>query len=80
MAQVDGFPLYSYYSTVFLGADGTGNDKVDASDYNSWVSQFGKKASSSGSAELDLSLVPEPSSMTLLLCGVLAFAIGRIRR
>jgi GH25 family lysozyme M1 (1,4-beta-N-acetylmuramidase) len=73
-------PLYSYYSTVYLGADGNSSNKVDSADYTYWRSQFGKILSGSGASfnEFSTTTVPEPNAYCLLLLVVLGGMLPRI--
>jgi hypothetical protein len=74
-------PLYSYYSNVYLGADGDRNDIVNAADYTYWRSQYGKLLSGSGSgSEFDSGSVPEPLSLSLVLSAVFCLMFARQRR
>jgi len=59
---------YTAYSEAVLAADGNNSGKVEATDYNTWRSQFGKKLSASPDPELEPSIVPEPSSIALVVC------------
>jgi peptidyl-prolyl cis-trans isomerase A (cyclophilin A) len=65
----------SFNSTTDVQADGNGNAHVDAADYVLW-----RKPSASGSGTgLAASIVPEPSTAFLLVCGTLMLGISRRR-
>ncbi len=73
---------YALWKTAFgtavtpgTGADGNGDGFVDAADYTIWRDNFGASAAHNSTS------VPEPSSVLLLMAGLLAFAgQGRLRR
>ena len=54
-----------------LAADGDGDLQVDADDYNVWRSHFGQTAGSGAIIGADPG-VPEPSSLGLVIAGILA--------
>jgi hypothetical protein len=55
-----------------LAADGNGNNQIDPGDYDVWSANFGKTAGSGATAGLPSSvLVPEPTSLLLLLCSLI---------
>jgi hypothetical protein len=58
-----------------LPADGNNNNMIDAGDYDVWKSRFGR---TSGVGSAANSSVPEPTTLTLLLFGMLA-AVARRR-
>jgi hypothetical protein len=62
--------------TPFTGADGSGNGVIDVADYNVWVANFGKinALSSVAAIAASSSAVPEPSSVLLVLGGVVLLA------
>lgn len=61
---------------VGLAADGNGDGQVTNADYTLWRSKFGQSAGV-GSGELSIGgVVPEPSSVAILLFSI---AIGRVR-
>ncbi len=68
--------LGTIYTTSGSGADGDSNNRVDAADYDVWRSVFGTAPSGSSAT----TLVPEPTTLPLLLGFVLVFACRRRRR
>jgi hypothetical protein len=69
----------SSFGTASAAADGNGNGIVDAADYTIWRDHLGQMTGS-GSAGASPSPVPEPSSVCLLLAGVLLWCSGRWAR
>ena len=59
-----------------LPADGDGNGKIDAGDYDVWKSHFGNGA---GSRQLASSAVPEPASICFCCSPPLCY-VGRRHR
>jgi len=57
-----------------LAADGNGNGQIDHADYNIWKANFGQ---STGAASI--TPVPEPHSLMLLACAVIALHQNRRR-
>jgi hypothetical protein len=57
-------------SGTALAADGNGNGTIDAGDFDVWTMHFGEHAGSGSAASA--SAVPEPTSLWLLLLGILA--------
>lgn len=61
---------------AFTGADGSGNGIIDSADYDVWVANFGKinALSSVAAIAASSSAVPEPSSVLLVLGGLVLLA------
>lgn len=64
------------FGTTNAAADGNGNGIVDAADYTVWRDHQGQVLRGSGS----LASVPEPSSVCLLLAGLLLVCSGHLAR
>jgi hypothetical protein len=63
-------------SGVGLAADGDGNGTVDQADYDIWRSNYGRSVGT-GSAASSNVLVPEPTTMLMLIAGVAMASCGR---
>ena len=59
-------------STTRLAADGNGNGIVDSGDFEVWKANFGNHSGSGASAA-----VPEPSTLALLVVGILVMSARR---
>jgi Putative amidase domain/Dockerin type I domain len=59
---------------VGLAADGNGDGTVDATDYSTWTANFGRQ---SGAGAIANAAVPEPSTVLLLLAGILTLCLRR---
>jgi hypothetical protein len=59
-----------------LAANGNRNDRIDAGDYDVWRAHFGQIAGS-GSAANANAAVPEPSTLWMLLAGILTMSSRR---
>lgn len=73
----------SFGSTTNLAADANGNGKVDSADYVIWRQNIGNirgTFAGSGGGSLLPGGVPEPTSVTLALCGILFASISRRNR
>jgi hypothetical protein len=62
-------------AAFFSGADGDGSGVIDSGDYGVWRANFGR---SNGGVGMGLSAVPEPSSVALVMMGVLARFAARL--
>lgn len=60
-----------------LAADSDFDGRVDAADYANWRSHFGQSNGSASS--LNFPAVPEPSGMLLMLVGLFAIFVARLR-
>jgi hypothetical protein len=61
-------------ATVLLNRDPANTGNVSINDYNSWKANFGNVG---GAGSLGAGAVPEPSSLILCFCAVLAAGIGK---
>src|SRR5258708_8838546 len=59
------------------GADGNGNGKIDNPDYTFWVNHFGNVVAGSASGSGQAAAVSEPTSLFLLLFGILTIRLRR---
>jgi glycosyl hydrolase family 42 (putative beta-galactosidase) len=59
-----------------LAADGNINGQIDAGDYNVWLSHFGQTAGGGSSASANAA-VPEPTTLWILLVGILTICSRR---
>jgi len=69
----------SFGSTSNLAADANGNGRIDTADYVIWRQNLGniRGTAASGSGSLLAGAVPEPSTLALLIIGVLGMAPSR---
>jgi hypothetical protein len=59
-----------------LAADGNGNGMIDGGDYTVWTTHFGEHAGSGSSANANVA-VPEPTTLWMLLAGILTMCCNR---
>lgn len=67
------------YSVGMLAADGNVNGIVDMPDYDVWRTNFGKAFPVAGAGAIQPEIVPEPSTIILVLSATLAAATFRRR-
>jgi hypothetical protein len=60
-----------------LAADGNGNGSIDSSDYGVWKANFGDHSGSGASAN---TAVPEPTTLSMLLAGILTISSRRCEK
>jgi fibronectin-binding autotransporter adhesin len=61
-------------SSTSLAADGNGNGSIDAGDYTIWTTNFGNHSGAGASSN---SAVPEPTTLSMLLAGILTICCRR---
>jgi endonuclease I len=69
---------YGASVAAFEGADGNGNTMIDDADYGVWRDNYGNVAPPPGSGGLASTVVPEPTSLSLIVFGMLI--AGHFRR
>jgi hypothetical protein len=62
---------------INLAADGNGDRKIDAADYDLWRAHFGETFGSGATADVPNGSVPEPASATLILIAGAGLAASR---
>ena len=67
----------SFGSTTMLAADGNGNHIIDAADYTVWRDNLGATLFGAGSGANATATVPEPTSLWMLLAGILTMCCRR---